>query len=205
MKSLSMCLLLLSMLLVSWSVQASHAAQQVIMQTADQVLVTLRDHRSQMASDQQRVLQLINERIMPHVDVHYMSRWALGKYWRRAQPQQQQRFMQEFKQLLMRTYATALLEFADYDISYAPIRAQQDASDVTVHSKLQHTGGQPISVSYRMHVTGGHWKAYDISIEGVSLIASYRNSFASELRRGNLERLISQLNSKNQAAFQGHK
>jgi phospholipid transport system substrate-binding protein len=102
----------------------------------------------------------------------------------------------------MHTYASAVLEFAKYDISYQPVRVGNDDTDVTVSSQLQQAGAPPVAISYRMHLRDGHWLAYDISIEGISLLTNYRSSFASELRRNNLEHLIQRLASKNQAAMQ---
>jgi phospholipid transport system substrate-binding protein len=199
---LCLCYLLL---LQALPVQASHDAQLVVMQAADQVMLSLRAEDAAMTSDQARLHNLINEHIMPHVDFEHMSRWALGRYWRQATPSEQQQFIQQFRQLLLHTYASALLEFAKYDISYQPVRVGNDDTDVTVHSQLQQAGGPPVAISYRMHLRDGHWLAYDISIEGISLLTNYRSSFASELRRTNLEHLIQQLASKNQAALQAQK
>jgi phospholipid transport system substrate-binding protein len=123
-----------------------------------------------------------------------MARLVLGKYWRRANDEQKTTFEKEFRLLIVRTYATALLEYTDEVIEYPPTRLKPGDDDVTVQTVINQPGGVPIPVNYSLHLTeAGQWKVYDMVIDGISLVTNYRSSFASEIRRGSLDDLIGKL------------
>jgi len=126
-----------------------------------------------------------------------MSQWVLGVNWRRASDGQKEKFTEQFRTLLVRTYAKALLEYTDQKINYLPLHAAADARTVTVRTEILQAGGQNIPVNYRMYHKGDNWKVYDISIDGVSLVSNYRTSFNNEIRQGGIDKLIARLADMN--------
>jgi phospholipid transport system substrate-binding protein len=172
-------------------------AKQLVQSTADQVLARVRTERETLRVDRARLYGLVNELIIPHFDFRRISRWVLGKHWRGATPEQKQRFTEEFQKLLTRTYATVLLEYVDQEIRYLPVKAAPSADKVTVRSEITRPGaGVPIPVNYHMHSKDDAWKVYDISVDGVSLLSTYRSSFGPEVRKYGLDGLISRLEAK---------
>jgi phospholipid transport system substrate-binding protein len=127
-----------------------------------------------------------------------MSRLVLGKYWRKATPEQREAFVREFRELLIRTYATALLNYSGQDIVYLPVRVGKDVRKVTVNTQVRATGAPAIPVDYRLWLSDNGWKVYDVSIDNISLVSNYRSSFASQIRRYKLDGLIAKLQKLNQ-------
>ncbi|GMR07940.1 MAG: ABC transporter substrate-binding protein [Gammaproteobacteria bacterium] len=185
-------------LLSFWGPVTSFAATNdplsVVKDTTDQVLATLRAQREQIKKDPKHVYSIIEKQILPKIDFSRMSRWVLGKYWRKASKQQKEIFAKEFRRLIVRTYATALLEYNGQQITYPALHMKEGATDVTVQTIIDQPGGVPIPVAYSLHKNGDkQWKVYDMIIDGISLITNYRSSFASEIRRGSLQQLIDKL------------
>lgn len=179
------------------SAKENQAADQIISETTGKMLEALKQERELINQHPARVHELANQIIMPHVDFQRMSSWVLGKHWRRATAEQKQQFPAQFRSLILRTYATALSEYTDETISYLPLRATDNATDVTVRTIIERSAGPSIPVAYRMHQTQQGWKVYDISIDGISLVNNYRRSFSSEIRRSGLNGLINKLVVKN--------
>jgi len=175
----------------------SQTADRIISQTTNRMLEALKQEHNIITQHPHRVHELANQIIMPHVDFQRMSSWVLGKHWRRATAEQKQQFPVQFRSLILRTYTTALSEYTDETISYLPLRATDNATDVTVRTIIQRSAGPAIPVAYRMHQTQQGWKVYDISIDGISLVNNYRRSFSSEIRRNGLNELINKLVVKN--------
>ncbi len=188
--------------LLSWGPVTSFAAANdplsVVKNTTDQVLATLREQREEIKKDPKHVYSIIEEQILPKIDFSRMSRWVLGKYWRKASRQQKEIFAREFRRLIVRTYATALLEYTNQQITYPALHMKEGATDVTVQTIIEQSGGVPIPVAYSLHKNGDEqWKVYDMIIDGISLITNYRSSFSSEIRRGSLQQLIDKLIAHN--------
>jgi len=186
------------------SANDNQAADQIISETTNRMLEALKQERDVITQHPERVHELANQIIMPHVDFQRMSSWVLGKHWRRATTEQKQQFPAQFRSLILRTYATALSEYTDETISYLPLRASNDEMDVTVKTIIERTSGPGIPVAYRMHQTQLGWKVYDISIDGISLVNNYRRSFSSEIRRNGLNGLINKLMAKNSSLATKH-
>ena len=173
------------------------APDQIISETTARMLDALKQDRELINQHPARVHELANQIIMPHVDFKRMSSWVLGKHWRRATAEQKQQFPTQFRNLILRTYATALSEYTDETINYLPLRTNKDATEVTVRTVIERNSGPGIPVAYRMHKTSKDWKVYDIRIDGISLVNNYRRSFSSEIRRHGLDNLIRKLTAKN--------
>ncbi len=186
------------------SADTSQKPDQVIAETTSRMLEALKQEQEIIKQHPGRVHELANKIIMPHVDFKRMSSWVLGKHWRRASDEQKQHFPAQFRNLILRTYATALSEYTDETISYLPLRADNTATDVTVKTVIERSAGPGIPVAYRMHQTKDGWKVYDISIDGISLVNNYRRSFSSEIRRHGLDSLINKLAIKNRTITAKH-
>lgn len=174
-----------------------HDPQQLVKDTADSVTARVKAERELLRKDSARLHQLVDELIIPHFDFARMSQWVLGKYWRSSDEAQRARFVDEFQQLLIRTYATALLEYADREIHYLPVRADDQATVVTVRTEVEQPGSSVVPINYRMHIKDNEWKVVDVSVDGVSLVSTYRASFASEIRKSGIDGLIESLETKN--------
>ncbi len=170
---------------------------EMIKATAEQVRERVRVDREALRTDRERLHRLVDELIIPHFDFTQMSQRVLGKHWRDASDTQRMRFIDEFRKLLIRTYALALLEYADRDIRYLPVRAEPGAKKVTVKTEIDRPGGAVIPISYRVHVIGDAWKVSDVTVDGVSLVNTYQASFRSEVRKGGIDGLIDSLAVKN--------
>jgi phospholipid transport system substrate-binding protein len=149
-----------------------------------------------------KVSQFVNETILPHTDFDRISSLVLGKLWKTATHEERDRFKQEFQTLLVRTYSRAFVEFKDWSIRYLPLEMENGAKKVIVKTEVLQPGLQPVAVNYRMLLSQGEWKAYDIMIEGVSLVTNYRTTFTNEVQaKGSLNAVIDGLAKRNTEAL----
>ncbi len=159
--------------------------QEVVRHTADTVLAEVTKRRKELEADNSLIYPLVERTVVPHFDFTRMARAAMGRFWRRATPEQQRRIVAEFQEMLVRTYATALLGYSGQNIEYPPVHMQKDAKRVLVPTKVSAEGGPPIPINYRLRLEkNGQWKVYDVVIDGVSLVTNYRSSFARLIRQG---------------------
>ncbi|MES9882873.1 MAG: ABC transporter substrate-binding protein [Sedimenticola sp.] len=173
------------------------APQQVIQDISDSLQSVLNGNGDRLKSDPAYVYRLANEVLVPHVDFSRVSSLVLGKHWRRATASEREAFAREFRRLLVRTYATAFHEFDMWEIRYQPLRMKAGADDVSVQTKVIRPGAVPVKVVYRMHLKEGRWMAYDVKIEGISLVTNYRSGFARDLRKGGMSHLIQRIGDLN--------
>jgi phospholipid transport system substrate-binding protein len=190
--------LLLCILVSGGTAQAgAQTAEEIVKTTADQVIARLKADREQLKERPELIYGLVDELIIPHFDFTSMSKWVLGQNWRRASPAQQESFTTQFRTLLVRTYAKALLEYSDNEITYFPVQSDPGSNLVVVKTEVTQTGSSKIPINYSMHVQDGEWKVVDVAINGISLVSTYRGSFATEVRANGLDSLINQLIDKN--------
>lgn len=140
---------------------------------------------------------LVAELIFPRFDFPIMAQWVLGPHWKDADEELRTTFIAQFRKLLVRTYATALLEFSDQEITYPDIPDVQKGRTAVVRQAIEQAGSEPISLGYRLHNASGSWKVFDVSVDGVSLVKTYRASFSSLIRDHGLVSLIESLAAKN--------
>lgn len=179
---------------------AEISAEELVKQTADDVLNTIKNDKDIQAGNQQKIFALAEEKILPNFDFDRVCRMVLGKNWKAASPEQQAVFQKEFRSLLLRTYAVALGKYKNQVIEFKPLRAEPDAKNVSVKTQILQPGGQPIAVDYSLVKVEGGWKVYDIVIESVSLVTNYRSQFSNEIRTNGLDSLNKKLAEKNKAA-----
>ena len=176
----------------------AQSAEEVVMTTADRVIARLLSERADIEANPHKLYSLINELVIPHFDFLSMSKWVLGKTnWKSASEDQRDKFVNEFRTLLVRTYAKALLEYSEEEIIYKPVTSNPDSNVVTVETEVKQAGGNKVPIDYRMHASSGEWKVVDVAVDGISLVSTYRGSFAAEIRKNGIESLISKLQERN--------
>mgnify|MGYP001813842726 CR=1 FL=1 len=191
-------LLLLQFYFSSALAAAEMVAPDVMLkQTSDEVIAVIKDKREQLEEDPSLVYDLVHEYILPHLDEVTIAKLALGKNWRSASREQKIEFINEFRNLLIRTYGKSLSEFSDQEINYFPVKMKEGEDKVVVKSEVLQPGGPSIPVSYRMRIKDDSWKVYDLSIDGVSLVTSYRGTFDQEVRKGGIDGLLKYLKDRN--------
>ncbi|HET7764876.1 MAG TPA: ABC transporter substrate-binding protein [Burkholderiales bacterium] len=164
----------------------------------DEVAATIMKDKDIQAGDTKKAADLIEAKIVPHFNFTRMARIAMARNWRSATPEQQKELAAEFKTLLVRTYSTALVNYKGQPIDYKPVRAKSDDTEVTVRSEVKQSGSsQPVSIDYELEKTDAGWKIYDVKVGGVSLVTTYRDTFASEVREHGIDGLIKSLAAKN--------
>lgn len=170
--------------------------QQVIQNVSTQLQQKLRD--KSFTKNFAQVAQYVHNVIDPHTDFDKIAPLVLGKYWKTATSGEQERFKHEFQTLIVRTYSRAFVEYNDWSIRYMPVEMADEATKVIVKTEVLQPGRQPVDVNYRMFLSKGEWKVYDIMIDGVSLVTNYRSSFSEEIqKKGSLSAVIDALAKRN--------
>ena len=192
-------LLFAALLLTSGRLSAAtEAAQALVERTTEEMLSFLRNNRERVASDMEFLKQEVREVIVPHLDFESMTKLAVAAPWRQATAEQRESLVEEFRALLLRTYTKSLGEFSNQQVEFLPFRASDRPDRAVVRSRIiQSSGGPPISVEYRLRLLDEGWKIYDIIIDNISLVTSYRTTFASQIRQSGLDGLIASLAEKN--------
>ena len=181
--------------------KVNQSPQELVEKTTDRIVAALKVEQAAIKENPSRLYEIVDEIVLPHFDFYRMSRWVLGKHWRKATPAQREQFVREFRTLLVRTYAKALNDNYDKPIDLLPMRAKKGADEVTVRTEVQVDSGFPIPIDYKMYRNDkGEWLVYDVSVDGVSLVTNYRSTFSKEIRQGGLPRLIADLAKRNREA-----
>jgi phospholipid transport system substrate-binding protein len=163
----------------------------------EEVLVVLRADKDIQAGNTKKVVDLVENKVLPHFNFTRMTRLAVGANWRQATPEQQKRLTDEFRTLLVQTYAATLTAYRDQKVDFRPLRLQPDDTDVVVKSLINQASGKPVTVDYRMEKTDKGWKVYDVVVADLSLVQNYRGTFNAEVQKGGVDGLIKALAEKN--------
>ena len=182
--------------------QADEATpDELVRTTTAEILGLLKEKKTYYTSDKNRLYDMVDSKILPHFDFRRMSRWVLGIHWRRASNEQQSAFTIEFRKLLVRTYATALLKYTDQEIVQLPYTGKPDDKITVVKTEIKQKTGEPnIALYYTFYNRRPGWKIFDLTIEGVSLVANYRKVYATRIQRQGLNALIKNLTAQNAKA-----
>lgn len=194
----SLCLAAAAALLAAGA-RAEEAPDALILRMSTEVLDSIRDDEAIRQGDLRRVIALVDEKVMPHVNFQRTTATALGRYWRQATPEQQSRLQQEFKLLLIRTYAGALMQVEDQTVQLRPMRAEPGDDEVVVRTEVR-SKGAPIELDYRLERSTGAWKIYDVNVLGLWLAENYRSLFAQDIGAVGIDGLIAKLAERNRAA-----
>lgn len=179
--------------------ESLEAPDQMIRRVTDEVMAAVRENRDIQRGDLDSIRRLVEQKIVPHLDFARTTALATGPYWRQATPQQRQQLQDEFRALLMHTYASALAQVRDQKISYDPLRAAPDETDVVVSAHASNSRGEPVDFGYRLIRHDDGWKVYDVNVLGVWMVQAYRQSFAEQIRQSGIDGLIKALAEKNRA------
>jgi phospholipid transport system substrate-binding protein len=177
---------------------SDEAPDALVKRISTEVLDAVKADSAIQGGDIGRITALVDGKIMPNVNFSRMTASAVGRFWRQATPEQQKRLQDEFKTLLVRTYSGALGEVKDQTLSFKPLRAKPEDTEVVVRSEVRGRG-EPIQLDYRLEKTPGGWKIYDLNVLGVWLVETYRSQFAQEINAKGLDGLIASLAQRNKA------
>lgn len=176
---------------------ATEAPQEIIQRLAAQIIERIKSDPDLHSGDPKKISALVDELLMPHVNFQRMTALAVGRWWREATPEQRKQLMDEFRELLLRTYSGAVSSVNNQSVQMRPMRASADATDVIVRSEIVQPGAEPVQVDYRMQKTPEGWKIYDVNVLGIWLVETYRSQFNEEASRSGVEGLIKSLAAKN--------
>jgi phospholipid transport system substrate-binding protein len=146
-----------------------------------------------------KLVAVIEAKVLPHFNFTAMTALAMGQNWAKASPEQKKQLTEEFRTLLVRTYASALSAYSEQKFDFRPLRAKATDTDVTVNVRVLQPGAQPVTLDYSMEKTANGWKVYDVVVGGVSLVANYRTEFANTVRTSGVDGLIKDLKAKNKS------
>ncbi|HZT01357.1 MAG TPA: ABC transporter substrate-binding protein [Steroidobacteraceae bacterium] len=193
-----------ALMLAGWLIQgvtttaaAQGASQQqpsqVIEDAANGLLKALNADREEYRKHPAKVQALVDQYILPHVDTQFAAQLVLGKYWRKATPQQRERFVNAFYHSMLNNYGAAIVEFTSNTLKVFPSRVSPGSQNATVRTEMVRTSGPPVNVNYYMHMTPQGWKAWDVVIDGVSYVMSYRQDFGSQIDQQGIDSVINRL------------
>jgi len=191
-------LFVLVLSLSAWTVAAQELAPDLLVKNITQdVISVIKQDKDIQSGNTRKIVDLVETKVLPHFNFAHMTQLAMAINWRKATPEQQKLLVQEFKTLLVRTYSTALSSYRDQVIEFRPLRARPEDTEITVRSEVKQKGAQSVTIDYDMEKTAGGWKVFDVKVGGVSLITTYKDDFASQVRETGVEGLIKLLSAKN--------
>jgi phospholipid transport system substrate-binding protein len=193
MKKLIAALLLAPCLAIAQDVGPDALVKSVTLE----VVELIAKDRDIKAGSRAKLVEVIETKVLPHFNFNAMTALAMGQHWNRANPDQKKRLTEEFRTLLVRTYASALAAYSEQKFDFRPLRAKPSDTDVTVNVRVLQPGAQPVTLDYSMEKAASGWKVYDVMVGGVSLVANYRTEFSNTVRASGVDGLIKDLQTKN--------
>jgi phospholipid transport system substrate-binding protein len=178
---------------------AQDAPDQLVKTVTLEVVDLITKDKEIKAGNRAKLIQLIDAKVLPHFNFNAMTALAMGQHWNKATAEQKKRLAEEFRTLLVRTYASALAAYSEQRFDFRPLRAKPTDTDVTVQVRVLQQGAQPVPIDYSMEKTASGWKVYDVMVGGVSLVANYRTEFGNVIRESGIDGLIKNLSTKNRA------
>jgi phospholipid transport system substrate-binding protein len=185
--------------LVSVAAFAQEAPDALVKRTADEVLAVIKSDKDLQSGNSAKVVELAEQKVLPHFDFERMTRLAVGRNWNQANDAQKQALVKEFRTLLVRTYSSSLAQYRNQTIEVKPSRAGAGDTETVVRTAIIQQGGPPIPIDYSMEKAGGDWKVYDVVIDGASLVTTYRGTFNDQIQRGGVDSLVKTLQDRNRA------
>ena len=173
---------------------------ELVKKVTEDVLSTVKSDKQLAAGDKEKALKLAEEKVLPLIDFHEAARLAVGRAWAQASKEQQEKITNEFRRMLVRTYSNAISRYEGQTMKVLPVHMKPDETDVTVRNQYIRPGQRPVQLDYAMHKTNEGWKIYDIVVEGVSLVLTYRSEFDQVVKQNGIDGLIKALAQKNTPA-----
>ena len=186
----------LALSMSAWA-QQDLAPGELVQKITDEELASVKSDKDLAAGDKQKALKLAEEKILPYIDFQHATRLAVGRSWNQATPEQKQKLTSEFRSMLVRTYSNGIGAYQGQTLKVLPARGKPDPEDTTVRTQFQRPGGQPLPIDFAMRKTDQGWKVYDITVEGVSLVLTYRSEFDAVVKQEGIDGLIKRLTQKN--------
>jgi phospholipid transport system substrate-binding protein len=171
--------------------------QELMRKVSQDILRELDANRAAYTKDPKQLRALVDKHLLPHFDVDYAARLVLGKHWRTATEAQRKRFIDAFYQSLMRNYGDAILEFTADRLTILPFKGDPASGSATVRTEVKRSDGTPVPVNYSLHGTPQGWKAWDVTIEGISYVKNYRTDFGAEIEQKGIDSVIQRLEAQN--------
>jgi len=176
---------------------AQEAPDALVRRTTDEVLAIIKSDADLRAGNPRKVVELAEQKVLPHFDFTRMTRLAVGRNWAQATDAQKEALTKEFRTMLVRTYSNSLTQYREQKIEVKPLKASPQDQEVTVRTAVIQQGGPPIPIDYAMSKSGADWKVYDVVIDGASLVTTYRGSFNDQIQKGGIDGLIKTLQDRN--------
>lgn len=171
----------------------------LVQRVTEEVLDIIRHDKDIQNGSTNKVIDLVDKKVLPHFNFQHMTALALGKEWRKATPQQQQQLTAEFKTLLVRTYSNALTSYKNQKVVYKPFKMAPADTDVLVRTEVHQPGNKPVQLDYSLEKQDSGWKVYDVVVAGISLVTNYRDQFGQEVRNGGIDGLVASIAAKNKS------
>ncbi len=185
--------------LVTTAAFAEDAPDVLVQRVTEEVLEIIRHDKDIQNGSTNKVIDLVDKKVLPHFNFLHMTALALGKEWRKATPQQQQQLTAEFKTLLVRTYSNALTSYKNQKIVYKQFKMAPADTDVLVRTEVHQPGNKPVQLDYSLEKLDSGWKVYDVVVAGISLVTNYRDQFGQEVRNGGIDGLVASIAAKNKS------
>ena len=181
------------------------APEQLVRKVTEEVLAAIKSDKQLAAGDKQKALKLAEEKVLPYIDFEEATRLAVGRAWSQATPEQRKKLAAEFRNMLVRTYSNSIEAYEGQTLKVLPSRGGKQASgdEATVRAQFVRPGGKPLPIEFQMRKTGNTWKVYDIAVEGISLVLTYRSEFDAVVKQEGIDGLIKRLTQKNSPAKLG--
>jgi phospholipid transport system substrate-binding protein len=184
-------------------VPALAAAQEtpdaLVKRTTDEVLAISRADKDVQGGNTAKVVQLAEQKVLPHFDFARMARLAVGRNWAQANEAQKEALVKEFRTMLVRTYSTSLTQYRNQTIEVKPLKLGAGDKEAVVRTAVIQQGGPPIPIDYAMEKTDAGWKVYDVVIDGASLVTTYRGTFNDQVQKGGIDGLVKTLQERNRS------
>jgi phospholipid transport system substrate-binding protein len=176
---------------------AQEAPDALVKRTTDEVLAIIKADKDLQSGNISKVVQLAEQKVLPHFDFERMTRLAVGRNWAQATPEQKQALTKEFRTMLVRTYSSSLSQYRNQSIEVKPAKVGAQDKEATVRTAVIQPGGPPIPIDYAMEKMDSGWKVYDVIIDGASLVTTYRGTFNEQVQKGGIDGLLKTLQDRN--------
>jgi phospholipid transport system substrate-binding protein len=178
---------------------AQEAPDQLVRRTTDEVLAIIKSDKDLQAGNPRKVVELAEQKVLPHFDFTRMTRLAVGRNWNQASDAQKEALTKEFRTMLVRTYSTSLTQYRDQKIDVKPVKMAAGDKETTVRTAVIQQGGPPIPIDYAMEKSDSGWKVFDVIIDGASLVTTYRGTFNDQIQKAGIDGLIKTLQDRNKS------
>ena len=187
----------LAALALPFAALAAEAPDALVKRVSDELLQLVRTDKDLAAGNPRKVVEVAEQKVLPHFDFERMTRLAVGRNWNGATPEQKAALTKEFRTMLVRTYSSSLSQYRNQTIEVKPTKLGPAAKEATVRTAVLQQGGPPIPIDYAMDKMDSGWKVYDVVIDGASLVTTYRGTFNDQIQKGGIDGLLKTLQDRN--------